>query len=108
MRSAVILSMVAGLVATVAIPAYAATMPAAQTMSLQQMSAPDNQSLVVASDATAEGLDRSSYSATTAEEIQKKKDEEAAAAAAAPPPRPPRSVRARRHPPRARRSRTST
>ncbi len=82
-RSAVILTMVAGLVATVAIPAYAATVPAAETVTLQQMSAPDNQSLVVASDATAEGLDRSSYSATTAEEIQKKKDQEAAAAAAA-------------------------
>lgn len=67
LRSAVILSMVAGLVATVAIPAYAATMPAAETMTLQEMSAPDNQSLVVASDATAETLDRSSYSATTAE-----------------------------------------
>ncbi|KSU52946.1 peptidase M23 [Microbacterium enclense] len=75
--------MVAGLVATVAIPAYAATMPAAETMTLQQMSAADNQSLVVASDATAETLDRSSYSATTADEIKKKKDEEAAAAAAA-------------------------
>lgn len=83
LRSAVILSMVAGLVATVAIPAYAATMPAAETVTLQQMSAPDNQSLVVASDATAETLDRSSYSATTADEIQKKKDQEAAAAAAA-------------------------
>lgn len=83
LRSAVILSMVAGLVATVAIPAYAATIPAADTMTLQEMSAPDNQSLVVASDATAETLDRSSYSATTAEEIQKKKDQEAAAAAAA-------------------------
>lgn len=83
LRSAVILSMVAGLVATVAIPAYAATMPAAETMTLQEMSAPDNQSLVVASDATAETLDRSSYSATTAEEIQKKKEQEAAAAAAA-------------------------
>ncbi|BFM26149.1 hypothetical protein CHE218_31910 [Microbacterium sp. che218] len=82
-RSAVILSMVAGLVATVAIPAYAATMPAAETVTLQQMSAPDNQSLVVASDSTAATLDRSSYSATTAEEIQKKKDQEAAAAAAA-------------------------
>ncbi len=83
LRSAVILSMVAGLVATVAIPAYAATLPAAETMTLQQMSAPDNQSLVVASDASAQTLDRSSYSATTAEEIQKKKDQEAAAAAAA-------------------------
>lgn len=83
LRSAVILSMVAGLVATVAIPAYAATMPAAETMTLQQMSVADNQSLVVASDATAESLDRSSYSATTADEIKAKKDEEAAAAAAA-------------------------
>ncbi len=52
-------------------------------MTLQEMSAPDNQSLVVASNANAETLDRSSYSATTAEEIQKKKDQEAAAAAAA-------------------------
>lgn len=83
LRSAVILSMVAGLVATVAIPAYAATVPTTEKVTLQQMSAPDNQSLVVASDATAESLDRSSYSATTAEEIQKKKDQEAAAAAAA-------------------------
>lgn len=83
LRSAVILSMVAGLVATVAIPAYAASLPAADTMTLQEMSAPDNQSLVVASNANAETLDRSSYSATTAEEIQKKKDQEAAAAAAA-------------------------
>ncbi len=83
LRSAVILSMVAGLVATVAIPAYAASLPAAETMTLQEMSAPDNQSLVVASNANAETLDRSSYSATTAEEIQKKKDQEAAAAAAA-------------------------
>lgn len=83
LRSAVILSMVAGLVATVAIPAYAATLPAAETMTLQQMSAPDNQSLVVASGGSAQSLDRSSYSATTADEIQKKKDQEAAAAAAA-------------------------
>ncbi|WP_292899909.1 M23 family metallopeptidase [Microbacterium sp.] len=83
LRSAVILSMVAGLVATVAIPAYAATIPAAETMTLQEMSAPDNQSLVVASGVTAGTLDRSSYSATTADEIQKKKDQEAAAAAAA-------------------------
>ncbi len=88
--------MVAGLVATVAIPAYAATMPAAETMTLQQMSAADNQSLVVASDASAETLDRSSYSATTAEEIQKKKDEEAAAAR--PPPPPSAHVRRRRPP----------
>jgi len=82
LRSAVILSMVAGLVATVAIPAYAASVPTANTVTLGEMSAADNQSLVVASDAAKETLDRSSYSATTAEEIEKKKAEEAAAAAA--------------------------
>jgi murein DD-endopeptidase MepM/ murein hydrolase activator NlpD len=83
LRSAVILSMVAGLVATVAIPAYAATVPPSNTVTLGEMSAPDNQSMVVASDVASETLDRSSYSATTADEIQKKKDQEAAAAAAA-------------------------
>ncbi|MDQ1076284.1 MULTISPECIES: M23 family metallopeptidase [Microbacterium] len=83
LRSAVILSMVAGLVATVAIPAYAATVPPSNTVTLGEMSAPDNQSMVVASDVASEALDRSSYSATTADEIQKKKDQEAAAAAAA-------------------------
>ncbi|WP_292825526.1 M23 family metallopeptidase [Microbacterium sp.] len=78
-----ILTMVGGLVATVALPAYGAWRPAADSVTLQQVAADDAQSLVVASDSTAEEFSRGSYSATTPEEIQKKKDEEAAAAAAA-------------------------
>ncbi|MFG6403554.1 M23 family metallopeptidase [Microbacterium sp. P04] len=78
-RSAVIVTMVVGLIATVALPAYAAWRPEAETMTLQQAAADDAQSLVVASDAAAAQLDRSSYSATTAEEIEKKKAAEAAA-----------------------------
>jgi murein DD-endopeptidase MepM/ murein hydrolase activator NlpD len=78
-RSVVILTMVVGLIATVALPAYAAWRPTAEAMTLQQMAAADAQSLVVASDATAVELDRSSYAATTAEEIEKKKAAEAAA-----------------------------
>lgn len=79
MRSAVIFTMVVGLIATVALPAYAAFRPEAETMTLQQAAAADAQSLVVASDATVAQLDRSSYSATTSEEIDKKKAAEAAA-----------------------------
>ncbi|WP_187266782.1 M23 family metallopeptidase [Microbacterium hatanonis] len=78
-RSAVIFTMVVGLIATVALPAYAAFRPEAETMTLQQAAAGDAQSLVVASDATVAQLDRSSYSATTSEEIDKKKAAEAAA-----------------------------
>lgn len=83
LRNAVILTMVAGLIATVALPAYAATRPTSEALTLQQVSQDDAQSLVVASDATASSLTRDSYAATTAEEIQKKKDEQAAAEAAA-------------------------
>lgn len=83
LRSLVILTMVGGLVATVALPAYGAWRPAADAVTLQQVAADDAQSLVVASDSTAAEFSRGSYSATTPEEIQKKKDEEAAAAAAA-------------------------
>ncbi|MFG6443903.1 M23 family metallopeptidase [Microbacterium sp. P07] len=78
-RTVVILTMVVGLIATVALPAYAAWRPTAEAKTLQQMAADDAQSLVVASDVTAVQLDRSSYSATTAEEIEKKKAAEAAA-----------------------------
>ncbi|WP_259460113.1 M23 family metallopeptidase [Microbacterium sp. AG1240] len=78
-RSAVIFTMVVGLIATVALPAYAAFRPEAETKTLQQAAAADAQSLVVASDATVAQLDRSSYSATTSEEIDKKKAAEAAA-----------------------------
>jgi len=83
LRSLVILSMVVGLIATVALPAYGAwRTPAEAAVTLQQVAADDAQSLVVASDATSQQLDRGGYSATTAEEIEKKKAEEAAAARA--------------------------
>ncbi|MFE1644396.1 M23 family metallopeptidase [Microbacterium sp. P01] len=81
-RSLVIITMVAGLIATVALPAYGAWRPTAETQTLQQLSAGDAQSLVVASDATASTFTRDSYAATTAEEIEQKKAAEAAAAAA--------------------------
>ncbi|MFC8683160.1 M23 family metallopeptidase [Microbacterium ureisolvens] len=81
LRSLVILSMVGGLVATVALPAFAAG--AARTtqgpLTLQQMAVDDAQSFVAASDANASELSRDSYAATTPEEIEKKKAEEAAA-----------------------------
>jgi murein DD-endopeptidase MepM/ murein hydrolase activator NlpD len=83
LRSLVILTMVGGLVATVALPAYGAWRQPEESQTLQQIAADDAQSLVVASDSTDTELSRGSYSATTPEEIQKKKDEEAAAAAAA-------------------------
>ncbi len=79
LRSVVILSMVGGLVATVAIPAFAAARPAEEPVTIQQMALDDAQSFVAASDATATELSRESYSATTAEEIEKKKAAEAAA-----------------------------
>lgn len=82
LRSLVILAMVGGLVATVAIPAYGAFRPAAQAQTLQKVAADNAQSLVVASDVAGATLTRDSYSATTAEEIAKKKAEEAAAARA--------------------------
>lgn len=82
-RSLATLAIVAGLVATVALPAYGAWKPTADAVTLQQVAADGAQSLVVASEAESADLGRASYSATTPEEIQKKKDEEAAAAAAA-------------------------
>jgi murein DD-endopeptidase MepM/ murein hydrolase activator NlpD len=83
LRSLVILAMVGGLIATVALPAYGAwRSPAEAAVTLQQVAADDAQSLVVASDATSEQLDRGSYSATTPDEIATKKAEEAAAARA--------------------------
>lgn len=79
LRSLVILSMVGGLVAAVALPAFATQPPIDGSRTIQQMAVDDAQSLVIASDATSTQLSRESYSATTAEEIDKKK---AAAAAA--------------------------
>ncbi|GAA5032748.1 M23 family metallopeptidase [Microbacterium fluvii] len=83
LRSLVILTMVGGLVATVALPAYGAWRTTeVEAVTLQQVAADNAQSLVVASDATSTDLDRDSYSATTSAEIAKKKAEEAAAARA--------------------------
>ncbi|MCK6081338.1 M23 family metallopeptidase [Microbacterium sp. EYE_5] len=83
-RSFVTLAAVAGMVATVAIPAFAAADrgDVAEAVTLQQVSADDAQSLVVASEGTPETLERGGYSATTPEEIQEKKEKEAAAKAA--------------------------
>lgn len=84
LRSLAILTMVGGLIATVALPAYGAFRPTEEVaMTLQQVAIDDAQSLVVASDAESTQLSRESYSATTQEEIDKKKAKEAAAKAAA-------------------------
>ncbi len=79
-RSLAALAGVTGLIATVALPAYAAWQPAdIEIPTLQQVASDDAQSLIVASDATAEQLTRESYAATTQEEIDQKKAAEAAA-----------------------------
>lgn len=83
LRSLVVLSMVGGLVATVALPAFAAGgglgTASEAPMTIQQMAVDDAQTFVAASDANAAELTRESYAATTPEEIEKKKAEEAAA-----------------------------
>ncbi|WP_309129566.1 M23 family metallopeptidase [Microbacterium sp.] len=85
MRTVAIFAAVSALVAAVALPAYAASKPAAVAgaTTLQQMAVGDAQSLVVASEATAAPMKRGTYAATTPEEIAKKKAEEAAKARAA-------------------------
>lgn len=84
-RSTFTVAAVVGLVATVAIPAFAAVRGTemAEAMTLQQVAADNPQSLVVASEMTPATLDRGVYSATTPEEIRQKKAEEAAAEALA-------------------------
>lgn len=81
-RSILTVAVVAGLVATVAIPAYAAWRPETGPKTLQQLAADGAQEIVVASDVGDSTLTRGSYSATTPEEIAKKKATEAAAARA--------------------------
>ncbi|MFT4280795.1 M23 family metallopeptidase [Microbacterium sp.] len=84
MRTFLTVTAVAGMVATVAIPAFAAARGEnADAVTLQQVAAENAQSLVIGSEATPEALDRGGYSATTPEEIEKKKQEEAAKAALA-------------------------
>lgn len=84
-RSFITLTAVAGMVATVAIPAFAAVDrgSSAEAVTLQQVAAEDAQSLVVASQADPAVLERDSYAATTPEEIEKAKAEERAKAALA-------------------------
>ncbi len=83
-RSFLTVTAVAGMVATVAIPAFAAARDVSgDPVTLQQVAAENAQSLVIASDPTPAALERGGYSATTPEEIDKKKQEEAAKAALA-------------------------
>lgn len=79
LRSLAVLSIVGGLVATAAIPAFAGVLQEEAPVTLQQMAVDDAQSVVIASDAVGAELTRESYSATTSEEIDKKKAAEAAA-----------------------------
>lgn len=81
-RSVFTLAAVTGLVATVAIPAYAAWQPEEETTTLQQLAEDGAQTLVVASDVEVTAMARDSYAATTPDEIAKKKAAEAAAARA--------------------------
>jgi len=83
-RRVAVVGVIAALVGSVAIPAFAAAQSTPETRTLQQLANADAQSLVVASkhDGESEALDRSSYSATTEAEIEKKKAAEAAAARA--------------------------
>jgi murein DD-endopeptidase MepM/ murein hydrolase activator NlpD len=83
LRNLVVLTLVGGLIATVALPAMGATGQLDDTVTMQQVAADNAQSLVVASDASASELSRESYSATTQQEIDEKKAKEAAEAAAA-------------------------
>jgi len=82
-RNLVVLTLVGGLIATVALPAMGATGQLDDAVTTQQVAADHAQSLVVASDASASELSRESYSATTQQEIDDKKAKEAAEAAAA-------------------------
>jgi murein DD-endopeptidase MepM/ murein hydrolase activator NlpD len=79
LRNVFVLSLVGGLVATAAMPAFAGVLKQDAPVTLQQMAVDDAQSVVVASDAVGTQLTRESYSATTSEEIAKKKAAEAAA-----------------------------
>ncbi|GAA4191488.1 hypothetical protein GCM10022219_10340 [Microbacterium oryzae] len=76
------LAAVLALIAGVAVPAYAATQPSAETVSLQDAAESEAQSIAVDAAVKAEPLGGAAYSATTPEEIEQAKAEAAAAAAA--------------------------
>lgn len=79
LKSLFTLVAVTGMVATVALPAYAAWQPEEVAVTtLQQLAEGGAQTLVVASDVETSAVVRDSYAATTPEEIRKKKEEEAA------------------------------
>lgn len=79
-RALAIFGAVAGLVASVALPAYAAFKPVAdEAITLQQVAENGAQTLVVASDADTANLEATTYAATTVAEIEQKKAEAAAA-----------------------------
>ncbi len=84
-RSVAILSAVGTLVAAIALPAFASARgtaaPAPATA--EQLAADNAQSLVVASEASEVSAERSTFTATTPDEIQTRKAEAAAAARAA-------------------------
>ena len=84
LRVVAVFGAVGALIAAVALPAYGALRPAeqAQARTIQQVAQGDAQTMVVASDATAEPLARGGYAATSADEIAKKKAEAAAAESA--------------------------
>src|SRR6187401_1748434 len=62
LRNLVVLTLVGGLIATVALPAMGATGQVDDAVTMQQVAADNAQSLVVASDASASELSRESYS----------------------------------------------
>ncbi|MDN3311037.1 M23 family metallopeptidase [Microbacterium oryzae] len=76
------LAAVLALIAGVAVPAYAATQPSAETVSLQDAAESEAQSIAVDAAVQTAPLGGAAYSATTPEEIEQAKAEAAAAAAA--------------------------
>ncbi|MGW9114910.1 M23 family metallopeptidase [Microbacterium sp. NPDC055683] len=83
LRTAGTLAAVLALLAGVAIPAYAATQPEAETVSMQDAAESEAQSIAADASIETAPLAGSAYSATTPEEIATAKAEAAAAAAAA-------------------------
>lgn len=85
-RRVAVVGVIAALVGSVAVPAFAAAgQNAPEARTVQQVAAADAQSLVIASEHKKQKTDlgRNSYSATTEAEIEKKKAQEAAKKAAA-------------------------
>lgn len=79
LRAAGTMAAVLALLAGVAIPAYAATQSGGEQVTAHEVAEADAQSLTVDEGSTASQLNATSYSATTAEEIEKKKAAEEAA-----------------------------